>query len=87
LGARLWTCPFFLARDRQAGAEFTFRAIGEGTNNFPLMLDKFDSYYRHLFLWDDEEKVIVGAYPNGMVPKYLRNTVIDGFYLQDLFRF
>ncbi|MRX63664.1 GNAT family N-acyltransferase [Maribacter luteus] len=66
--------------------EVTFRAIGEGTNN-SIDLDKFDEYYHHLFLWDDTDKEIVGAYRMGMGSEIYKRHGIDGFYLQDLFRF
>ena len=66
--------------------EVTFRAIGEGTNN-AIDLDRFDEYYHHLFLWDDAEKTIVGAYRMGMGSKIFEKYGIDGFYLQDLFGF
>ena len=66
--------------------EVTFRAIGEGTNN-AIDLDRFDEYYHHLFLWDDAEKTIVGAYRMGMGSDIFEKYGIDGFYLQDLFGF
>lgn len=66
--------------------EVTFRAIGEGTNN-AIDLDRFDDYYHHLFLWDDAEKTIVGAYRMGMGSEIFEKYGIDGFYLQDLFGF
>lgn len=66
--------------------EITFREVGEGTNN-AIDLDKFDSYYHHLFLWDNEEKTIVGAYRMGLGSEIFKKYGIDGFYLQDLFRF
>ncbi|MBP2833187.1 lysophospholipid acyltransferase family protein [Aquimarina sp. U1-2] len=66
--------------------EITFRAIGEGTNN-SIDLDKFDDYYHHMFLWDNDAKRLVGAYRMGMGSKIYSNFGIDGFYLQDLFRF
>ena len=65
--------------------EVTFRAIGEGTNN-AIDLDKFDTYYHHLFLWDDNDKSIVGAYRMGMGSQIFDAYGIDGFYVQDLFR-
>lgn len=65
--------------------EVTFREVGEGTNR-AVDLDVFDSYYYHLFLWDDEEKTIVGAYRMGMGCEIFEKYGIDGFYLQDLFR-
>ncbi len=66
--------------------EITFREVGEGTNE-AIDLDAFDSYYHHMFLWDDKAKVIAGAYRMGMGSKIFEAYGIDGFYLQDLFRF
>ena len=66
--------------------EITFREIGEGTNK-AIDLDKFDYYYYHMFLWDSEAKQLVGAYRMGFGNKIYANHGIDGFYLQDLFRF
>jgi putative hemolysin len=66
--------------------ETTFRAIGEGTNK-AIDLDRFDDFYHHLFLWDDEHKCIVGAYRMGMGSQIFEAHGIDGFYLQDLFGF
>ncbi|VAV86058.1 Putative hemolysin [hydrothermal vent metagenome] len=66
--------------------EITFREVGEGTNE-AIDLDKFDTYYHHMFLWDDEKKVIAGAYRMGLGSKIFEKYGIDGFYLQDLFRF
>ena len=66
--------------------EITFREVGEGTNN-ATDLDKFDSYYHHMFMWDSEAKKIVGAYRMGMGSQIFSKFGIDGFYLQDLFRF
>lgn len=66
--------------------EITFREIGEGTNN-ATDLDDFDDYYYHLFLWDNEAKKIAGAYRMGMGSEIFKNHGINGFYLQDLFRF
>jgi putative hemolysin len=65
--------------------EVTFRAIGEGTNK-AIDLDQFDSYYHHLFLWDDTEKTIVGAYRMGLGSQIYAKYGIDGFYVHDLFR-
>ncbi|MFB9053194.1 GNAT family N-acyltransferase [Formosa undariae] len=66
--------------------EITFREIGEGTNE-SIDLDKFDSYYHHMFLWDDDQKKIAGAYRMGLGSHIFKKYGIDGFYLQDLFRF
>ena len=76
----------FILQEIGRQRELTFRAIGEGTNN-AIDLDRFDEYYHHLFLWDDQEKQIVGAYRMGMGSEIFEQYGIDGFYLQDLFRF
>lgn len=76
----------FLLKEIGRQREVTFREVGEGTNN-PIDLDKFDSYYHHLFLWDDNEKAIVGAYRMGLGSEIFKHYGIDGFYLQDLFGF
>ncbi|WP_417363010.1 GNAT family N-acyltransferase [Galbibacter sp.] len=66
--------------------EITFRAVGEGTNR-AIDLDEFDLYYHHLFLWDNQENAIVGAYRMGLGSQIFESRGIDGFYLQDLFKF
>ncbi len=66
--------------------EITFREIGEGTNK-AIDLDKFDAYYHHLFLWDRDEEKIAGAYRMGFGSEIFPKYGINGFYLQDLFRF
>jgi len=66
--------------------EITFREVGEGTNE-SIDLDKFDQYYHHLFLWDDEAQKIAGAYRMGLGSKIYPKHGIDGFYLNELFRF
>lgn len=66
--------------------EITFRAIGEGTNE-AIDLDKFDRYYHHMFLWDTKAQCIAGAYRMGLGQEIFEKYGIDGFYLQDLFRF
>ncbi|PQV46023.1 putative hemolysin [Jejuia pallidilutea] len=66
--------------------EITFREVGEGTNE-AIDLDAFDNYYHHMFLWDNDSKLIVGAYRMGLGSKIFKNYGINGFYLQDLFRF
>ena len=49
--------------------ERTFRFIGEGTGQCKD-LDDFDHYYRHLILWDDSDREIVGAYRLGEIWKW-----------------
>ncbi|MBT8246087.1 MAG: lysophospholipid acyltransferase family protein [Winogradskyella sp.] len=66
--------------------EITFREVGEGTNE-SIDLDDFDTYYHHMFLWDANTQRIAGAYRMGLGSKIFERYGIDGFYLQDLFRF
>lgn len=66
--------------------EITFRAVGEGTNN-SIDLDTYDNYYHHMFLWDEEAQKIAGAYRMGLGREIYKNYGIEGFYLQELFKF
>ncbi|MEO8933756.1 MAG: lysophospholipid acyltransferase family protein [Xanthomarina sp.] len=66
--------------------EITFREVGEGTNE-SIDLDSFDTYYHHMFLWDSEKELIAGAYRMGLGTQIFDKLGINGFYLQDLFRF
>ena len=65
--------------------EITFRAVGEGTNR-SMDIDEYDLYYNQLFVWDNKEQCIVGAYRVGKGREILRRYGIKGFYLQSLFR-
>lgn len=65
--------------------EITFREIGEGTNK-KIDLDKYDQFYQHLFLWDSNEKKVVGAYRMGFGKEIFDEYGIDGFYINTLFR-
>lgn len=64
--------------------EITFREVGEGTNN-SLDLDEFDLYYEHLFLWDNREKKIAGAYRVGKGKEIMNYFGKKGFYVSTLF--
>lgn len=44
--------------------EIAFRTVGEGTGE-KRDLDRYDQYYRHLILWDEEDLEIAGAYRIG----------------------
>jgi putative hemolysin len=65
--------------------ELTFRDVEEGTNH-SMDLDEYDLYYNQLFVWDNQEKRIVGAYRVGKGQEILRRYGVKGFYLQSLFR-
>jgi putative hemolysin len=66
--------------------EITFREVGEGTNE-SIDIDAFDRYYHHMFLWDEDTKEIAGAYRMGLGSEIFPIRGIEGFYLNDLFRF
>ena len=65
--------------------EITFREIGEGTNK-STDLDEYDIYYHHLFIWDTDAKLIVGAYRIGMGDEIFYSQGTEGFYLNELFK-
>ncbi len=66
--------------------EVTFREVGEGTNE-SIDIDKYDKYYHHMFLWDDETQRIAGAYRMGLGSEIYPHRGIEGYYLNELFRF
>lgn len=65
--------------------EVTFRAIGEGTNK-ATDLDGYDIYYTHLFIWDNEAKMVVGAYRIGKGDEIFYSYGKKGFYTAELFK-
>jgi putative hemolysin len=65
--------------------EITFRSVGEGTNK-STDLDGYDIYYHHLFIWDTEQKMIVGAYRIGKGDEIFYSHGKKGFYLDELFK-
>lgn len=65
--------------------ELTFREIGEGTNK-SIDLDEYDIYYNHLFIWDTDARVIVGAYRIGLGDEIFYSYGKKGFYVTELFK-
>ncbi|OAQ41593.1 hemolysin [Pedobacter psychrophilus] len=65
--------------------EITFREVGEGTNK-SSDLDAYDIYYHHLFIWDLEAKMIVGAYRIGKGDEIFYSYGKKGFYIYELFK-
>ena len=65
--------------------EITFREIGEGTNK-QTDLDEYDIYYNHLFIWDSEQSMIVGAYRLGKGDEIFYSMGKRGFYIAELFK-
>lgn len=64
--------------------EITFRQVGEGTNR-SIDLDEFDLYYHQLFIWDNANHSLVGAYRVGKGNEIMNQYGIKGFYIQSLF--
>ncbi|EHQ28428.1 lysophospholipid acyltransferase family protein [Mucilaginibacter paludis] len=65
--------------------EITFRQVGEGSNK-SIDLDEYDIYYHHLFIWDTDAKLIVGAYRIGMGDEIFYSLGKKGFYTAELFK-
>jgi len=66
--------------------ELTFREVREGTGQ-PTDLDRFDSYYLHLCLWNRAKSELVGAYRFGLADVILREHGVQGLYTTTLFKF
>ena len=66
--------------------EIAFRQAGEGTGR-AIDLDRFDSYYRHLFAWNHAREELVGAYRLGLTPEILPKYGVAGLYTSTLFRY
>ncbi|MCW8887013.1 MAG: lysophospholipid acyltransferase family protein [Motiliproteus sp.] len=64
--------------------EIAFREVGEGTGQ-KSDLDKYDHFYRHLILWDEEELEIVGAYRIGEAGRFIRENNKNWIYSAELF--
>ena len=64
--------------------EITFRRVFEGTGN-KMDLDKYDEYYKHIVLWDEEELEIVGSYRIGIGRNIMSTLGVKGFYTSELF--
>lgn len=76
----------FILREIGRQRELTFRSIGEGTN-LPFDLDEYDNHYHHMFLWDNKERKIVGAYRMALGNQVMKKFGIEGFYISSLFEF
>jgi putative hemolysin len=66
--------------------EYTFRKVGEGTGAH-TDIDKYDYYYKHIVLWDEEALEIVGSYRVGVGKEIVESKGIDGFYSNTLFSY
>ena len=66
--------------------EISFRAVGEGTGNKRDM-DRFDSHYHHIVLWDPNELELVGAYRLADSSATIAQQGKSGLYTASLFEF
>jgi len=66
--------------------EISFRKVNEGVNK-KRDIDKYDKYYEHIILWDEDDLEIVGSYRVGNSKKIYENHGLDGFYSHTLFEF
>jgi putative hemolysin len=66
--------------------EITFREVNEGTGE-SIDIDRFDAYYRHLFLWHRQRKELAGAYRLGLADRILAARGPAGLYTHELFAF
>ena len=64
--------------------EEAFRAIGEGTGK-SIDTDNYDTYYKHLILWDTKEQTIAGGYRIGIGDEIYGKYGARGFYVDSLF--
>lgn len=63
--------------------EYSFRKVGEGSGKHKD-LDKYDEYYQHIVLWDDQDLEVVGAYRLGECNWILSWMGKEGLYLNEL---
>jgi putative hemolysin len=66
--------------------EVTFRQVGEGTRK-SVDLDSFDDYYHHLFLWNNRDQRVAGAYRIAATPDVLPSRGLKGLYTSTLFHY
>jgi putative hemolysin len=66
--------------------EIAFRAVGEGTGS-RLDLDRFDHHYLHLFIWDEDDIEIAGAYRLAETKKVIAERGLEGLYSATLFAY
>lgn len=66
--------------------EQCFRAVGEGTGQ-RLDIDRFDTWYDHIVLWDPQALQVAGAYRVAPGARVLAQRGLDGLYSASLFRY
>ncbi|WP_316367983.1 lysophospholipid acyltransferase family protein [Candidatus Thiodiazotropha sp. CDECU1] len=81
-----WELGSALIREIGRLRELSFRKVGEGTGR-RRDIDKYDAYYRHLVLWDDNDLEVVGSYRIGEVGPIINEQGMKGLYTTSLFDF
>ncbi|MDQ7069102.1 MAG: GNAT family N-acyltransferase [Sulfurimonas sp.] len=66
--------------------EVSFRKVGEGVNK-KRDIDKYDRYYKHIVLWDNDDLEIVGAYRIGIAKEIQKEHGTDALYTKTLFEY
>lgn len=59
--------------------EITFRKVGEGTG-LTKDFDDYDTYYKHIIVWDDKDLEIVGSYRLGLCDEIIAQKGKDAIY-------
>jgi len=66
--------------------ELTFRDLDEGSGE-PYDTDKFDATYMHLFIYDNDNNQITGAYRIGQTDILQKQGGLEQLYLSQMFNF
>jgi len=66
--------------------EVTFRTLNEGSGE-SIDTDEFDATYMHLFIFDNKNEEIIGAYRIGLTDVLLKTGDKDALYLSQMFNF
>jgi putative hemolysin len=64
--------------------EYSFRKVGEGINK-KRDIDKYDRYYKHIVLWDEENLEVVGAYRIAECKSIIHERGKEALYTSTLF--
>jgi hypothetical protein len=82
---RSWQMPYLLNEIGRL-REIAFREVGEGTGR-AFDLDKYDSYYDHIFVWHKANRELVGAYRIGRADEIIKVFGKKGLYTHKLFKY
>lgn len=66
--------------------EESFREVGEGSG-LECDIDQFDPHYHQLFVWNRENRDLVGAYRLGLVDELVEKGGIEALYSTSLFKY